>query len=237
MPDFASFRSAVAQLKTLPIKERRKQAKALGYAAMELEKAGALQNAKEMTVAIEALAAGAMAHYASQRLHMSRARLMRRRREALGDPEPKILLEKARTLDVEAGGLWIQDASKDVEYSDKEPLHSHMNRLGYLFLNLGGDGAVKVRLRIHESGACEPQSLEFRRLREATQDARLSCPTGKLRISGGGAKKLEVLIPAGNHRVAAYGLGIGRVPECLILVSPQGDRAPDPLTDTPELQL
>lgn len=238
MTSIDALKAELRRAEALPVKERRKQARSLGFMALELEKAQALQSSEELEMAISALAAGAMAHSYPQRYHMGRARLMKRRRAVLNLPEPVIAQQKAKTIDVEAGGIWLEDPSLKIEYPMDDVFHQHMNRLEFYFISFGGDGRVKLRLRIHQSGPCEPQSTEFRRLCEATQEAVLAVPSGKICAHGGGAKKLELVVPPGDYKIAAFGLGIGRSPECLVLISPLvGDDRPEPLVDTPELQL
>ncbi|MCC1491417.1 hypothetical protein [Cognatishimia sp. F0-27] len=61
--------------------------------------------------------------------------------------------------------------------------------------------------------------------------------TGQLVAEGGGAQKNAMDAPAGAYQIAAYGLGLGRYPECLILIAPLDGAYPPELTDTPELKL
>lgn len=219
-------------------KTRRKLARSLGHMAMQLERTGRLERTEDMDIALHALALGAAAHSYPQRYHMSRARLMQRRREILGLPEPIVAEEHAGKLDVEAGALLVADEEMRTEnFIADEPTHLTMQRLGFFCLGLGADGVVKTRLRVHESGPCEPQSSEFRRLREATPIGRVTCPSGRVKVTGCGAKNIILPAPARDYDIAAYGLGLGRSPECLLLLSPATDPAPPVLTETPELLL
>ena len=116
------------------------------------------------------------------------------------------------------------------------PLHDHLNKVGAYFIGLGGDGAVKVRLRVNASEPCEPQTDELRKLREATALARLTSESGDMAVLGGGRKSLRFALQPGEWDVAAFGLGMGRQPECLIIVAPTSGSA-EPLTGTPELMI
>ncbi|MDQ2090436.1 hypothetical protein [Marimonas arenosa] len=219
-------------------RERRKLGRSLGHLAMTLEKADALSTPEDITLAIEALAIGADVHTYPQRYHMSRARLMNRRREVLGLSEPEISVEKSIRIDVEAGALIIADPSlsRDMLF-EANRAHATMNEHGFFVVALGGDGAVRVRLRVHRSGPCEPQASEFRRLREATPEGVLKLGNNGVLVEGGGSKRLTLPIPPGDYRICAYGLGLGRAPECLILISPLTGTPPTPLHETPELIL
>ena len=233
------LRAEMTRQETLPMAERRKLGRTLGHLAMELEKADALHAQADMDLAIAALAIGAGVHSYPQRYHMSRARLMQKRRDLLGLSEPVIASEKAMTLDVEAGGVAISDAGLDHDIMFKWPPQTRftdwMAEHGFYFISFGGDGAVKIRLRLHHTGPVEPQAREFRRLREATPEGCIAVTSGFIRVTGGGAKSLTMAVPNGLHRIAAYGLGIGRKPECLALLSPLSGPIPAPLNDTPEL--
>lgn len=235
------LRAEMARQEDLPPAERRKLGRTLGHMAMELEKADALQTQDDMDLAIGALAIGAGVHSYPQRYHMSRARLMQKRRDILGLSEPVIAAEKAMTLDVEAGGVAISDMSLERDMIFKLPPQTRfadwMAEHRFYFVSFGGDGAVKTRLRIHQIGPVEPQSHEFRRLREATPEGCVAVVSGQICVNGGGSKSLKMAAPNGLYRIAAYGLGIGRNPECLILLSPLAEHMPAPLTDTPELAL
>lgn len=202
-----------------------------------MEKAGALLDVESLTVALEALTRCTMVHGNPQKYHMARARLMMRRREMLGLPEPVIAVQKAMTLDVEMGGVMAADCDAEAyDFRDDGPLHKTLSARGLYHVRFGGDGAVKLRARVHESDPTEPQSHEFRRLREATQVGVLRVPSGRVVFDGGGRKRLRLDIAPGDYTICAYGLGIGRKPECLMLLSPL-TLMPDPLCDTPELQL
>ncbi len=236
--DNDTLAAAMKAAEALPIKERRKQARGWGHAAMLLEKADALETRQEMDTALRALAAGAGAHSYPQRYHMSRARLMQKRRALLQLPEPVIAQERARTIDIEAGGAFVCDSETDLAaWPAKTSMLQFMTEQGFYYIGFGGDGGVKIRLRIHDSGPVEPQSREFRRLREATPEGRVMLRSGAVRVHGGGASAIQLPVAPGDYRVAAYGLGIGRCPECLILLSPLVGQPPAPLTDTPELLL
>ncbi len=225
----------MAQADALPLPQRRKAARTFGFEALQLEKAGALTDVAALDVALEALTRCAMVHGWPQTYHMARARLMLKRRDMLGLPEPLIAAEKAMTLDVEIGGVLVADSEAGAfDMNADGPFHKVMERQGFYFVGFGGDGIVKVRLRVHKSGPVEPQSKEFRRLREATQVGVLEAPSGTVTVHGGGQKILRLPVPPGTYACCAYGLGIGRKPECLMLLSPLTDR-PAPLTDTPAL--
>ena len=229
-----ALRKAMADAAGLPLKERRQAARTLGHIASELGRADALKTPGDLDLAIEALALGASAHTYPQKFQTMRSKLMAARRAALGLADPEIAQEVAKTLDIEFGGLFVADARVDFADLLDGALHKALNRTGSYFVGFGGDGAIKVRLRVHSAGPCEPQSAEFRKLREATPEARLSCPGGRVQAHGGGRKRLDVDIPAGEWHIAAFGLGMGRRPECLVLVSPS-DGLAKPLQDTPEL--
>lgn len=233
-----ALRAAMTAAEALPPKERRHKGRTLGHMAMVLENSGALTTIADMDLAIRALTIGASVHTYPQKYHLTRARLMLARRALLGQSEPVIALEKAATLDIEAGGLTLEDAGEPpAGWHAGQNFTDWMAQTGCFFVSFGGDGWVKVRLRVHASGPVEPQAREFRRLREATAETVLRLPSGRLRAHGGGAKAVTLAPGAGEWRVAAYGLGIGRAPECLVLMSPLEGAAPHPLVDTPELRL
>ena len=221
----------------LTTKERRRASRTLGGMAAALEKSGDLRSAADMELAIEALGLGAAVHTYPQRFQIARSRLMAARREELGLPEPVIAVETARTFDIEIGGLLVQDAARDLHSAlASNPLHRYLNDSGDYFVAFGGDGTIKVRLRIHTSGPAEPQSTEFRKLREATPAATLLIDSGAVALRGGGKVSIDQPLDTGRWTVAAFGLGMGRKPECLLIVAPQ-DAAPPPLVDTPELMI
>jgi hypothetical protein len=169
---------------------------------------------------------------------MSRARLMQRRRDLPGLPEPVVADEQSKTLDVEAGALFVADADMPtMQFIADEPTHVTMQRMGFFCVALGHDGQVKTRLRVHESGPCEPQALEFRRVREATLVGRVACVSGRLKVTGCGTRSIVLAAPQGDCGIAAFGLGGGRNRECLLVASPMVGGPTQVLTETPELLL
>ncbi len=234
----AELVTAIAVASEADAKTRRKLARGLGHMAMQLEQAGALERVDDMDLALRALAMGAAAHSYPQRYLMSRARLMQRRRAALGLPEPSVAEEQAKALDVEAGALFLADADISTsQFIADEPTHVTMQRLGFFCVALGRDGIVKARLRVHEHGPCEPQTSEFRRLREATSVGRVTCKSGRVKVTGCGAKSIVLPARAIDYDIAAFGLGAGRSCECLLVLSPADGVASPVLTGTPELLL
>ena len=233
----AELREAVARVDAMPMKERRKAARSLGGMALELEGADVLTTRDDIELAIKALAMGAAAHSYPQRYQLARARLAQQRRQSFGLPEPVVAFETVKTLDVEFGGLLIDDVSRDpAEALNASPIVAYLNRVGAYFISLGGDGAIKVRLRVHESGPTEPLSDELRRLREATAIGALKCESGQMNVFGGGQRTLLFDLPIGGWEIVSFGLGMGRRPECLLIVSPGNNAAP-PLKETPELMI
>lgn len=226
----------VASARAADVKTRRKLGRSIGNMAMELEKSGAELTLAEMNEVIAALGQGALVHTYPQRYHMSKARLMARRRKALGLADPVVAQETAKTLDIEVGGLVLHDAA--TPFTEISPDWRAEIAAGRIFaVAFGGDGAVKVRLRVLEAGPCEPMEAEFQRLRAATAEAVLDLPTGALVATGGGAKTIAAQLAPGPWRVTAYGLGLGRNPQCVVFLAPFTGEAPPPTTDVPELPL
>lgn len=227
----------VAQARAADAKTRRKLGRTIGHKAMEIEASGVALSADEMNEVLAALGHGALVHTYPQRYHMSKARLMARRREMLGQADPLVAQEKAKRLDIEVGGLVLRDGS--LPFGGISPdWRAEINARRIFAVAFGGDGEVMVRLRVLAAGPCEPMETEFRRLRAATAETVLDLPTGRLVADGAGAKTLALDVAPGLWRVAAYGLGLGRAnAQCLVLLAPLADDPPPPLTDTPELPL
>ncbi|MBS8227523.1 hypothetical protein [Vannielia litorea] len=238
MDELHALRDGLARCRAAPLRDARKIGKGLAHQALELEKSGALKAPDAMTLAIEALGLGADVHTYPQRYRMARARLLAARRAALGLPEPEVALEKAVTLDVEAGMLLISDESLDVwSLLEASAPQVALAGAGAAGIALGGDGRVKIRLRLHASGPAEPLASEFRRLRQATPEMPLVCTSGAVVIQSGGAKRLRMPVPPGAYSLAAFGLGLGRAPQCLVILSPQFAGPPPAPAIMPELPL
>ena len=236
-PSVAELREAVAQVELMPLKDRRKAARSLGGMALGLEGAGALTARDEIELGIKALALCAGSHSFPQKFQLARARLAQQRRQSFGLPEPVIAFEQARTLDVEIGGILVDDSARDpVDVLRASVLHDFLNKVGAYFVSFGGDGAVKVRLRVHSSGPAEPQLSEMRKLREAAVPGRLQSESGEAVVFGGSRKTLTFALEQGTWDIAAFGLGMGRRPECLLIVAPESG-AVSPLHDTPALMI
>lgn len=231
------LRKGLAETLQMPLRERRKAGRSIGHIAWLLSQKDALKEIPDIELAIRALALGASVHTYPQRYQIARAKLMAKRRDLLGLPEPEIAFETSKTIDVEMGGILVADREMNVtELLETNPMHKALNATRTFFVGLGGDGMVKLRLRIHKSGPCEPQQAEFRKLRKATSVAGFYANDGRFIVHGGGKRRIEATSHLADMAVCAFGLGLGRKPECLIIVAP-GTSSNEPLQETPELEL
>lgn len=234
-----ALRAALSDARKLPARERRKEGRTLGHMAMVLEQAGALSDPSDMDCAIKALSLGASSHSYPQRYLMARTRLMKKRRECLNLPDPTLLLDKARSLDVEMGSVVLIDAQRAIsDLAFSAAWHKDMNAEGFFAVGLGGDGTCKVRVRLLAPGPFEPMATDFNKMREATEVGHIRCPSGTLKVTGAGRKELTLPDIPPLLQVMAFGRGLGRNAEVLVLLQALEGSAERPLlSEMPELQL
>lgn len=152
---------------------------------------------------------------------------MARRRRLNGEPEPAVIWQQAKTIDVEMGGLDIFDpdarpADFSLQIGSRKFLDA-MNAGEFFTIGLPGDGMIKVRLRTIVAGPVEPLTKEFHRIRGATPPARLVSNSGQLLLHGGGRVRIATKAPTKDMEARAFHLGAGLSQEILVLVGPRGE--------------
>lgn len=222
------------------VKAGRKLARTLAHQALGLAERGNLAE-QEIDLLLAALQAGARVHSYPQRYLTAQAELLARRRKITGAADPEVTGESVRTIDVEMGALALFDAEAGLPEvfwrAGGRDFAAAMNAGLFFTVALPGDGGVKVRLRMISSGPLEPHGREFRRIRGATPAAPLLAASGRLRLHGGGSRKIDADAPTDRLAARAFQIGGGRSQEVLILAGPMGRDAPDALFEAPALDI
>lgn len=223
-----------------PVRDRRKIARALAHRALALARPAGL-TAEDIDVLVRALDAGARVHSRPQSYLAEQAKLMGRRRELTDGRDPVTADEAAVAVDIEWGSIVVADATGPLSEaffgSDGPEFVAAMNRGAFFSVATGFDGAVRVRLRMLESGPLEPMAAEFERVTGATATGRLEADSGAVVLHGGGQVGLCVPATDRSLTVRAYQLGRRARAQILVVAAPLDGLVPAAIERPPALDL